>query len=230
MRTQSIDPYISNVFKSVDMKAFEVLVHTMYHIKTINGAQDGSVSIPSELSYFQIKTGQQDDTGAPTTYEDVNMEVAGQIGTPYKFWGQTLHSFVLPSKVSEVPALDVFDKAAVQKSFLNDAVKLMNRGVVTINILNQPIARIAPIAAIPAGMGAKAPSVFGFDANVAAQTVQNGGDGITGYPIDLYLEDQIAFDFKVNFPSGVFKLYNTLRLGFAIKGFLIRPRQGGGRA
>ena len=230
MRTQSIDPYISNVFKGIDMKAFEVLVHTMYHIKTISGKADGTVNIPSELSYFQIKTGQQDDTGFATSYEDINMEVPGQIGTPYKFWGQTLHAFTLPAKDSEKPALDLFDKAAVEKSFLNDSVKLLNRGVVTLNILNQPILRVAPIGMIPAGMAAKAPSVFGFDANVAAQTVENGVDGVSGYPIDLYLEDQISFDFRVNFPSGVFKLYNTLRLGFAIKGFLIRPRQGGGRA
>jgi hypothetical protein len=229
MRTQSIDPYISNVFKSIDMKAFEVLCHTLYHTKTLTGAQDGSVSIPSELSYFQIKTGQQDDTGASTTYEDTNMEVAGQIGTPYKFWGQTLHAYVLPAKDSEVPALDIFDKANVKKSYVNDAVKLLGRGVVTINILNQPIARVAPIMAIPSGMGAKANAVFGFDADVASQSVENGVSGVNGYPIDLYLENQISFDFKVNFPGGVFKLYNNLRLGFAIKGFLIRPRQGGGR-
>lgn len=228
MRTQSIDPYISNVFKSVDMKANEVLCHTLYHMKTITGAQDGSVSIPTELSFFQIKTGQADDTGAATTLEDINMDVAGQIGTPYKFWGQTLHAFILPAKDSEVPAVDLFDKAAVKKSYINDAVKLMNRGVVSINILNQPIARVAPIAMIPSGMGVKVSSVVGFDANVAAQTLENG-TGKDGYPIDLYLENQISFDFKVNFPSGAFRLYNTLRLGFAMKGFLIRPRQGGGR-
>lgn len=229
MRTQSIDPYISNVFKTVDMKANEVLCHTLYHIKTVSGKQDGSVSIPAELSYFQIKTGQQDDTGAPTTYEDLNMEVAGQIGTPYKFWGQTLHAFVLPAKDSEVPALDLFDKANVKKSYVNDAVKLLGRGVVSINILNQPIARVAPIMAIPSGMGAKASSIVAFDENVASQSVENGVSGVNGYPLDLYLENQISFDFKVNFPGGTFPLYNTLRLGFAIKGFLIRPRQGGGR-
>ena len=227
MRTQSIDPYISNVFKTVDMKANEVLVHTMYHNKTITGAADGSVSIPAELSFFQIKTGQQDDTGFVTTYEDLNMEAAGQIGSPYKFWGQTLHAFVLPKKDSEEPAVDLFDKAALKKSLVNDTVKLLGRGVVTINILNQPLLRVAPIMQIPAGVGLKGNSAFSFDAEVASQSVENGVAGINGYPLDLYLEDQMNFDFKVNFPGGTFKLYNTLRLCFAIKGFLIRPRQGG---
>ena len=114
MRTQSIDPYISNVFKTVDMKANEVLCHTLYHTKSLTGNQDGNTKIPAELSFFQIRTGQQDDTGAATTYEDLNMEVAGQIGTPYKFWGQTLQAYVLPAKDSEVPALDLFDKAAAK--------------------------------------------------------------------------------------------------------------------
>ena len=229
MRTQSIDPYISNDFKTVDMKANEVLTHTLYHIKTIAGKADGTVSILSELSYFGITTGQQDDTGFATTYEDLNMEVASQIGTPYKFWGQTLHSFVLPDKALATPGVDLFDKAALEKSYVNDAARLLSRGVVTINILNQPIARMAPIAAIPSGLHIKTGDIAGFDCNVVAQQVQNGAGTETGYPIDLYLEDQISFSFKVNFPGGVFPMHNTMRLGFAIKGFLIRPRQGGGR-
>jgi len=226
MRTQSIDPYISNVFKNIDMKANEVLCHRLYHTKTITGAAGGATKIPAELSYFQIKTGQQDDTGFATTYEDINMDVAGQIGTPYKFWGQSLNAYILPDKASVLPALVTFDKAKPEESFVNDAVKILGRGVVTINILNQPIARVAPIMAIPAGMGAKTNAFFSFDTEYLSSSVDSG---VGGYPLDLYLEDQISFDFKVSFPSGVFALYNTLRLGFAITGFLIRPRQGGGR-
>ena len=228
MRTQSIDPKISQLFKSVDMNTYEVLVHELYHIKTITGKDDGTVTIPSELSYFQIKTGQQDDNGVATTYEDVNMEVAGQIGSPYKFWGQSVEAFVLPAKDSEKPALDLVNTAALEKSYINDAAKILGRGVVTISVLNQPIARIAPVGGLPSGLGAKTQSVFSFDTNLAAEGVFNGMGG-QAHPLDLYLENQLAFDFKVGFPSGVFKLYNTLRLGFKIKGFLIRPRQGGGR-
>jgi len=230
MRTQSIDPKISSVFKSVDQNASEVLVHNLYHIKTLVGNPDGSVTIAPELSYFQIKVGQSDDNGIATTYEDTNMEVAGQIGSPYKFWGQSISAFVLPAKDDETPAVKTFDKAALQKSFVNDAVKLLGRGFVTINVLNQPMFRMAPIMGIPAGQGVSTASVQGFDANVGASSVSNGwAIGSNKQPLDLYLEDQLNFDFRVAFPAGVFKLYNTVRLGFRIDGFLIRPRQGGGR-
>ena len=230
MRTQSIDPKISGVFKNIDQNASEVIVHELYHIKTLTGAANGATNIPSELSFFQIKTGQNDDNGVPTTYEELNMEVAGQIGTPYKFWGQYLQAFVLPSKASNVPAYGIAVKTTPELYFANNAMRLLSRGVVTINILNQPLIRVAPISGIPAGMGVMTNAVSGFDSVINSEMAVNGvAAGSNKYPIDLYLENQLSFDFKVSFPGGVFPLYCDLRLGFKISGFLVRPRQGGGR-
>jgi hypothetical protein len=228
MRTQSIDPKISAAFKNIDMNTYEVLVWDLYHIKTLTGAQDGSITINPSLSYFQLKTGQPDDNGQPTTYEDTNMEVPGQIGTPYKFWGQNIKAFILPAKTDDTPLMKAFDKLNLNKSFVNDAGKILSRGVVTLSVLNQPVARIAPIMAIPAGMGASVASVQGFDVDAISASVSNGwAVASNDHAIDLYLENQISFDFKAEFPGGVFPLYNTLRLGFRIGGFLVRPRQGG---
>lgn len=227
MRTQSIDPKISKVFGNIDQNRFEVLVDTRYHIKQIPGNVNGAVTIPSELSYFQIKTGQQDDTGYPTTLEDINMDAAGQIGTPYVFWGQELFAFVLPPKASNTPAFDKYVKTTPELTYVNNTARILSRGVVSINILQQPIARVAPIGMIPAGMGLSMGSIFGYDENMAVENVRNG-DGPHGYPIDLFLQEQLTFDFKVNFPYGVFPIYTDgIRLGFAIRGFLIRPRQQG---
>jgi len=70
----------------------EKLVHSLYHIKRIVGASDGSVSLPSELNYFSIKTGANDDDGRPTTYADINMDSAGMISQGYYFWGQNIRA------------------------------------------------------------------------------------------------------------------------------------------
>lgn len=228
MRTSSLDPQITKVFANVDPASSEVIVHELYHIKELAGKSDGTVSIAPELSFFQIQTGQADDNGLATTYEDTNMEVAGKIGTPYKFWGQSLSAFVLPSKSDTTPAIKTFDKLNPQAAFVNDAYKLLMRGNVSVNVLNQPIIRVAPIMGIPGGIGAQVPAIAPFDADFNTSPVQNGvAIASNRYPIDLYLEDQLSFTFKVSFPAGVFALYNNLRLGFKIHGLLIRPRQGG---
>jgi len=222
LRTTSIDPKISSRLNMVNQENRELIAKSLYFFKTLEGAADGSKKISPELSFFHVASGQPDDTGLTTSKEDTNMERPKALGQPYAMWIQAVRCVILPPKDDEKPLLKTYDKAALEKSFVNDAAKLLGRGVVRMKIVDQTIFEIAPIGAIPSEIGMKSASIFGFDANVAnSHVVAEGGI----LPIDVWLQGELTFDFKVEFPAGVFPLYNTLRLGFYLDGFFVRPRQ-----
>ena len=225
MRLNSIDPKISSAFKSVPA-GMEVLVDSIYHILPISGKSDGTVKMPATLKFFGTVVGQADAAGVPTTLEDTNMESANAIGDPYIFWGQHIQAFILPAKANLTPAIALIDKTNPEMSLANDAAQILNRGSVTISVQNQPLAIIAPVGTIPAGMGQIGVGYGSFDTNLGNTTSVNGTPSVdNGYPIDLYLEKLLTFGFKVEFPSQ-FAVYNDLRLGFRIVGFKMRPRLG----
>jgi hypothetical protein len=198
----------------------EKIVHSLYHIKRIVGASDGSITLPSELNYFSIKTGANDDDGRPTTYADINMDSAGMISQGYYFWGQNIRVVVLPDKEDEKPFIKDIDKNNLHKFFINDIGKILCDGVVSIEVADKPLVRLAPLMSFPSMIGIDVPSITG-DGTFANASFRTIGEI---RPIDLWLENNITFKFKVNFYGTPKKVYQTFRLGFFIDGILYRPR------
>ncbi len=227
IRTKTLEPKImlkiDALNKRVEAGQLERLVHSLYHIKEIQGASDGSKVIPSELNYFAIKTGQNDDNGKPTTYADTNMDTPSAISQGYYFWGQNIRFVALPSKDDETPFVKSIDKNALEKFFINDVGKILADGVVNIEVADKPLVRIAPIMSFPSGIGVVSSTVVG-DGSFSGSIIQLGNLDIQSVrPIDLWLENNITFKFKVSFPTPK-KVYNTFRLGVYIDGILYRPR------
>ena len=225
MRLNSIDKKIAQAMANLNPEKFEIVTHSLYHFKELQGDIGGAKTIPADMSFFQIKTGSPDDDGVATTEEDTNMTDVGKIGTGYKFWGQYVRAVCLPSKSDETPVVRALDKTAINKALVNDMGKVMNRGVVKLTVLDQPFLTIAPIMSLPSGIGLSHESARSFDTNLSSGSVASGWNVLSNSrPIDLWLAGQISFNFKVTFPAGTFKLYNNFRLGFFIDGFLARPR------
>jgi len=225
MRLNSIDPKIAMAMKGLDPNKFEIITHSLYHFKKITGALDGNTKMPTSLSFFQTKTGAVDDDGVATTLEDTNMSDAGKIGTGYKFWGQYVRFLQLPDKADETPALKDFKKDLPQQHIQNDLVKILARGVVDLKVLNQPFLTVAPLMSLPSGIGANFQAPSSIDRNMGSGMVSSGWNVLSNArAIDLWLEGQISFEFKVAFPSGDFPVYNSHRMAFFIDGFLARPR------
>ena len=199
----------------------EKLVHSLYHIKRITGNADGSVTLPTELNYFSIKTGANDDDGRPTTYADINMDSAGMISQGYYFWGQNIRVVALPDKDDETPFVKTVDKANLKKFFTNDIGKILCDGVLSIEVADKPLVRVAPLISFPSMVGVEVPSIVG-DGTFVNSSFKVGGE--TNRPIDLWLENNITFKFKVNFFGTPKKVYEDFRLGFFIDGILYRPR------
>jgi len=198
----------------------EKLVHSLYHIKRIVGNSDGSITLPSELNYFSIKTGANDDDGKPTTYADINMDSPGMISQGYYFWGQNIRVVALPDKEDETPFVKNIDSGNLHKFFVNDIGKILCDGVLSIEVADKPLIRIAPLLSFPSMIGVEVPSIQGNG------SFANSSFKITGEarPIDLWLENNITFKFKVNFYGAPKKVYQSFRLGFFIDGILYRPR------
>jgi len=199
----------------------EKLVHSLYHIKKISGKADGSVALPTELNYFSIKTGANDDDGTPTTYADINMDSAGMISQGYYFWGQDIRVVALPDKSDETPFIKAIDKANLNKFFVNDIGKILCDGVLSIEVADKPLVRLAPLISFPSMVGIDVPSIVGDTTFVNANFKVSGE---ANRPIDLWLENNITFKFKVNFFGTPKKVYQDFRLGFFIDGILYRPR------
>lgn len=227
IRTKTIEPAIFERMAGLDLKVkagqLEKLTHTLYHIKEIVGADDGSKLLPSELNYFSIKTGQNDDNGLPTTYADTNMDSPSSISQGYSFWGQNIRIVVLPSKSDDKPFVKAIDKTALQKFAINDSGKVVADGVLTIEVADKPLVRIAPIMSCPSGVGVEIPAINGDGTFVNANFTLGKDEVGNVRPIDLWLENNLTFKFRINFPTSKV-IYNSFRLGCFIDGVLYRPR------
>lgn len=227
IRMKTLEPSIAKRVAELDTKVqagqLEKIVHTIYHIKEIAGDMGGTKYLPSELNFFSIKTGQNDDNGIPTTYADTNMDSPSAISQGYYFWGQTIRVVALHSKSDETPLIKSIDKTALEKFFINDIGKVFEDGVLTIEVADKPLVRIAPIMSCPSGIGLKVASVQG-DGSFANANFENSESILSNSrPFDLWLENNLTFKFRINYPSAK-KIYNSFRLGCFIDGILYRPR------
>lgn len=226
IRVKTMEPMIAKKTAELDMRvqagSLEKLVHTLYHIKEIVGDTDGK-PLPSELNFFSIKTGQNDDNGKPTTYADTNMDTPSAISQGYYFWGQTIRIVVLPTKDDETPIIKSIDKDKLHKFFINDTAKVLADGVLTIEVADKPLVRISPLLSLPSGMGFKVPSIVGDGSFCNASYESSDSIMSNSRPFDLWLENNLTFKFRINFPSSKM-IYNSFRLGCFIDGILYRPR------
>ncbi len=220
MRLNSVDRSITTRIDELLKMGYEINSQPKYHYREIEGALDGSKSIGSSYTFFNVQTGQEG-----TTKEDTNMDKASVIPSPDEMWVQSVRFVVMPSKSDTKPLLRDIDKTALEKHIFNDMGKILNRGVVTINQLGRDMLEISPLMLCPSGFGVVSPSVEGFDTNIS------GGLPFASVPlmsnarpVELYLVPEMSFSVKIEFPFGVFPLYNSLRIGFILEGFYARPK------
>ncbi|MEM5806970.1 MAG: hypothetical protein QW474_01120 [Candidatus Aenigmatarchaeota archaeon] len=220
MRLNSLDPNITERIKQAMAKGYEVFPQPKYHYREIVGNQDGSVTIKPSYDFFSVAKGQEG-----TTLEDTNMDKQYAIPSPDEMWVQGIKFIIMPSKTDMTPLLKSVDKTALEKHLINDMGKILNRGVVNISQLSRDLLITAPLITCPASFGVLSPSVFGFDANISCGIPVSSVPLISnGRPLELYLASEMTFQVKIDFLSGVFPLYNNLRMGFILEGFYLRPK------
>lgn len=220
MRLNSIDNKIPARIQALLSKGYEVNAQPLYHFKEVAGAADGSKTCDPSYKFFSLAVGQEQ-----TSKEDTNMGKASVIAKPDEMWVQSLRFVVMPSKTDNAPILKAFDKAALEKHILNDMGRFLNRGVVSVNQMGRTILEMSPMFTCPSGFGTIAPSVAGFDTNVSSGTPLASVPLMSNArPIDLYLASEMSFEVKIDFPAGVFPVYNNLRIGFILEGFYARPQ------
>lgn len=220
MRLNSLDKSIPARIERLLATGYEVNAQPKYHYREIEGDITGTKSVASSYTFFNVSTGQEG-----TTKEDTNMDKPSAITSPDEFWVQSVRFVIMPSKSDNKPLLRDIDKTALEKHIINDIGKILNRGVVRVSQLGRDILEISPLMTCPSGIGVIAPQVSGFDVNLAGGLPISSVPLISnGRPIEMYLVSEMTFDFKLEFPAGVFALFNSLRIGFILDGLYLRPK------
>lgn len=207
-----------------EMKAFmqpssneEVIDQPLYHMQAYGtGGATG-------FTFFQTAQG-----SATNGLADTNMTNAGSLSVGQRF-------AVLSIGVYFVGSSPMVFNAASTASELNDAKGVLEGiGSLTFTVLNKTYLNIAPIAALPAGMG----TFVGGAAYQRTQATGADGNGFIAYgtngvpmPSARYqlrcpipIPAQVSFNVTVNYPTAV-TVSSASRLGIFLWGMLIRAKQ-----
>lgn len=185
----------------------EVIHWQYYYYQTILGVVGGTVSMPTELSFFNATAGQPTALGT-LTKEDTNIPKPNAVGSPYKFLIQEVAAVV-------TPVGPFVGSLSDGKRQIDDVAQILNRGVVSLRVLGVDRMEVSPVAALPSGMG--------FD--MAAFSVANGWPVLSNrYPVEIGLHKDTSFELNLSFPKGGFPVYNYTKVGFVLDGLLQRPK------
>ena len=192
-------------------QSVEVIHWSYYDYKTINGLQNGTVSVAASNSFFNTPSGTPVGAGV-NTKEDSNIPKPLSVGSPYKFLIQEVAFVIMPVGRSWYAV----DKAAApDKRFEADVVEMLSRGVATLKVLGVDRLECSPLITLPAGVG----SIGNQDGMFA-----NGWPVLSNrYPVEIALHKDTTFEMLIDFPKGTFPIYNAIKFGVIFDGLLQRP-------
>lgn len=220
IRTSVLNSKLNDFVRADANSKTELLPYEYYSILDVAGAANGATNIASELTFFQQQKG-----AAGVTTEYTNMPAPGKIGVPYRFLAQYISFRILPALTENKPALAVDIVATPELSLVNDIAKIYNRGYVSFTLLDKDYLQVGPLSALPSGEGIR---VSGGVATTASEinlmSVESGVSSLSNmFAIEVPLAGENVFSVKVAFSSGVFPVYNSLRIKCALHGILQRP-------
>ena len=220
IRTTVLNSKLQDFVSASANSKTELLPYCYYSIVDVDGDAGGAMNVPSEITFFQQQKG-----AAGVTTEYTNMPAPGKIGVPYRFLAQYIAFEVMPSLTENKAALAIDIVANPEKSLVNDMVKMLNRGYVSFTLLDKDYLQISPLSALPSGAGAR---VSGGVATTASEinlmSVNNGVNALSNmFAVEIPLAGENVFSVKIAYSSGVFALYNDLRIKCALHGILQRP-------
>ena len=220
IRTTVLNSKLSDFVKADVNSKTELLPYEYYSVLDIAGDQGGGVNIAPDYTFFQQQKG-----AAGVTTEYTNMPAPGKIGVPYRFLAQYIAFRLLPAINENKPALAVDLVATPEKSLVNDMAKILSRGYVTFTLLDKDYLQIGPLSALPSGEGTVVRGGVATTASeINLQSVNSGISALSNmFAIEVPLAGENVFNVKVTFSSGVFPVYNNLRLKCALHGILQRP-------
>lgn len=189
----------------------EVIHWEYYDYKTILGLQDGSVKVQPSYSFFNTPSGTPVGGGV-NTKEDSNIPKPLSVGSPYKFLIQEVCFSIMPVGRAFYAATDA------DKKFEADVVEILTRGVATLKVLGVDRLEVSPLINLPSGSGiigtGQASAMFSAGWPVLSNR----------YPVEIGLHKDTSFEMLIDFPKGVFSVYNNLKIGVMFDGLLQRPK------
>lgn len=220
IRTTVLNSKLNDFVSAGPNSKTELLPYEYYSILDIAGAAGGATKIPAELTFFQQQKG-----AAGVTTEYTNMPAPGKIGVPYRFLAQYISFRLLPGITELLPAIATVKAASPEESLANDMAKIYDRGFVTFTLLDKDYLQIGPLSALPSGEGVRVSGGIATTAlEIAMQSVNSGVAALSNmFAIEVPLAGENVFSVKCAFPSGVFAVYNNLRIKCALHGILQRP-------
>lgn len=220
IRTTVLNSKLSDFVRADAGSKTELLPYEYYSILDVAGNQNGLVNILPEYTFFQQQKG-----AAGVTTEYTNMPAPGKIGVPYRFLAQYISFRLLPALAEDKPALAVDVVATPELSLVNDMAKVLNRGYITFTLLDKDYLSIGPISALPSGEGVVVRGGVATTASeINLQSVNSGVAALSNmFAIEVPLAGENVFSVKLAFSSGVFPVYNSLRIKCALHGILQRP-------
>lgn len=163
----------------------------------------------SIMTFFQVPLGQ----GTPAkTYEDTNMESAGQLPTPKMFLVEQISCFFFPG-------LPIVSAAFAQQ--LNDLQQFVESGYLEFFIGSKPYLDEAPLLRFP-----QPNWIFGFAASFDADVAYGAASGkpYAMEPPILLIPNQ-NFKVTLNWPNGLQPVSVAARVGVVMNGILYRNSQ-----
>ncbi|HEX6217003.1 MAG TPA: hypothetical protein VFZ38_19350 [Vicinamibacterales bacterium] len=173
-----------------------------------------------QYRFFSVPLGQG---ATPKTYEDTNMELAGQLSAGLKFEVRAIEIALFPG-VNPSPAVS----APAVSAFVNDMWSIFKAGFLQVNVLAKPYIRLGPLGNFPFTKRLDGWAAIA-DTTTAAAAQQTrvsyaawGGQQFQVTPFSLL--PNMNFDVTLNFPTTAAISANA-RIGVILRGIKSRLSQ-----
>jgi hypothetical protein len=233
MRTQFLNDGIADWLRTTRKGiATELVNWEFHHYRTFTPAIDEEsgdfipLTLPNDLTFFNIAAGQVLSGGDVATKEDCNLFKASSIGYPYKYLTQEVGFYLEPAGAEGViPRQPLGENEDNQWDLFNDLKQLLVRGVSSFETLQKTYFELCPPMQMPAGIG----QVGGV--SVANSEGQAGGLIVNGWPVksnrfhcEIPLDEETQFNMFMRYPKGPVTIKTPITMGFILGGILQRPK------